>query len=167
MHALASTVKSKLHHSPKSPSKNPSKATGTTATTTTMAGTSLKDKIAVVTGASRGIGRQTAIALAAEGATVVVNYLSSAGPAEEVVKQIGANHATAIQADISSVAGGEKLVDEVVKKYGRIDILVCNAGLLVQNGSLEDTTEENFDRVMGANVKGVFFLVKVSDSREL
>lgn len=120
----------------------------------------LAGKIALVTGASRGIGRAIALALARDGASVVVNYVSSAGPAEEVVKQIGSDRAVAIQADMSSLKAGKSLIEQTVQKYGRIDILVLNAAQLAQNGSLEDTTEELFDKLYATNVKAPFFMIK-------
>lgn len=120
----------------------------------------LAGKIALVTGASRGIGKDTALALAKDGATVVVNYVSSAGPAEEVVKEIGSDRAVAMQADVSKIESVKSLVDQVVKKYGRIDIMACNAGQLVQNGNLEKITEETWTRCFDVNVKGPLFLVQ-------
>lgn len=122
------------------------------------------NKTAIVTGASKGIGRAIAIALAKEGANVVVNYLFNAGSAEEVVKGIGSDQAIAVGADVSSLSGGKKLVDETVNKFGKIDVLVLNAGALVQNGSLEQTKEEDFDRVFRTNVKGQYFLLQVRSS---
>jgi NAD(P)-dependent dehydrogenase (short-subunit alcohol dehydrogenase family) len=121
----------------------------------------LTGKVAVVTGASKGIGRATALALGAAGANVVVNYLSSAASAEEVVQAIGADRAIAIQADASDLTQGKALVQKTVEKWGRIDILVLNAGALAEKGALESTTEEDFDRLFKVNVKGPFFLIKV------
>ncbi|KAH8815998.1 putative short chain type dehydrogenase [Xylogone sp. PMI_703] len=120
----------------------------------------LTGKTAVVTGAARGIGRACALALARKGANVVINYLSSAQPAEEVVNEIGVNRAIAVQADVSTISGVKELVNQTVQKFGKIDILLLNAALLVQNGSLADTDEELFDRVYTTNVKGPYFLVK-------
>lgn len=121
----------------------------------------LAGKTAVVTGASKGIGRACALALGKKGANVVVNYLSNGSLAEEVVKELGADRAIAVKADVSTIAGGKELVAQTVQKFGKIDILVLNAGLLAQNGSLDNLTEENFDRLFLTNVKGPIFLVKV------
>ncbi|KAH8692704.1 putative short chain type dehydrogenase [Talaromyces proteolyticus] len=121
---------------------------------------SLAGKVALVTGASRGIGRATAIALAKEGASVVVNYVSSVGAAEEVVKEIGANRSVAIKADVSEINEIMDLIQQVVKKFGKIDIVVLNAGLLWQNGALNNIDENAFDKIFQTNVKGPFFLVQ-------
>jgi 3-oxoacyl-[acyl-carrier protein] reductase len=117
-----------------------------------------------------GIGRACSLALAKEGATVVVNYSRSQGPAEEVVSKINnldrdestSGEAIAIKADVSSISAIKQLVTEVVKKYGRIDILVCNAAKLYGNATLENTTEDTFDEAFNLNVKGVYFLIQVS-----
>ena len=121
----------------------------------------LAGKVAIVTGASKGIGKATALALGAAGANVVVNYLSSPNSANEVVQAIGADRAIAFKADVSDLSQGKELVQKTVKQWGKIDILVLNAGLLTQNGALADTTEEEFDRLFKVNVKGPFFLIKV------
>ena len=121
----------------------------------------LAGKVALVTGASKGIGKATALALGAAGANVVVNYLSSANSANEVVQAIGPDRAIAIKADVSDLSQGKELVGKTVEKWGKIDILVLNAGLLTQNGALADATEEEFDRLFKVNVKGPFFLIKV------
>lgn len=121
----------------------------------------LAGKVAVVTGASKGIGKATALALGAAGANVVVNYLSSPDSAKEVVQAIGADHAIAIKADVSDLSQGKELVQKTVERWGRIDILVLNAGVLTEKGALADTTEEDFDRLFKINVKGPFFLIKV------
>lgn len=120
-----------------------------------------------------GIGRACSLALAKDGATVVVNYSRSQGPAEEVVSEINNltlddrdeatnGEAITIKADVSSISAIKQLVAEVVKKYGRIDILVCNAGKLYGNATLENTTEDTFDEAFNLNVKGVYFLIQVS-----
>src|SRR5690349_1773261 len=92
---------------------------------------SLKDKVALVTGGSRGIGRAIAIALAGCGATVVVNYKGNQAAAEETVHTIAANDGQALmlQADISQAAEVEQLIKSVLERYRRIDILVNNAGI--------------------------------------
>lgn len=127
--------------------------------TTTMSGR-LSGKTALVTGASRGIGRATALALAKEGANVVVNYISSSKAAEDVVKEIGAEHSIAIKADATDLSQSKDLIKQAVDKWGKIDILVLNAGLLYQNGALENVSPEDFDKLFAANVKGPFFMVK-------
>ena len=125
-----------------------------------MSAGNLTGKIAVVTGASKGIGKATALALGAAGANVVVNYLSSPTAAEDVVQAIGADRAIAIKADVSDLSEGKQLIQKTVDRWGRIDILVLNAGVLAENGALANTTEEEFDRVFKVNVKAPFFLIK-------
>lgn len=118
----------------------------------------LNGKVAIVTGASRGIGRQVAIQLAQSGAKVAVNYSASRGKAEEVVHQIEqfGGHAVAIQADASKVSEIEMLFSETLERFGRVDILVNNAGIM-ENHALADMTEEIFDRHFALNVKGTYF----------
>lgn len=117
----------------------------------------LKNKIAVVTGASRGIGKEIAKTLAVEGATVIVNYNGSAEKAEEVVKEIEAagGKAEAIQCNVSDFEKAEQLMAYVIKTYGRIDILVNNAGI-TRDGLLMKMSEEDFDTVINTNLKGAF-----------
>lgn len=117
----------------------------------------LTDKIAVVTGASRGIGREIAKTLAAKGATVIVNYNGSAAKAEEVVKEIeeAGGKAEAIQCNVSDFAKAGELLTAVTEKYGRIDILVNNAGI-TRDGLLMKMSEEDFDAVINTNLKGAF-----------
>lgn len=121
----------------------------------------LTDKIAVVTGASRGIGREIAKTLAAQGATVVVNYNGSAARAEEAVKEIEAagGKAEAVQCNVSDFAAAAEFMDYVVKKYGRVDILVNNAGITRDN-LLMKMSEEDFDAVINTNLKGAFNCIK-------
>jgi NAD(P)-dependent dehydrogenase (short-subunit alcohol dehydrogenase family) len=122
----------------------------------------LSGKTALVTGASRGIGRATAIALAKEGAQVLVHYGNSPKEAEEVVAEIrklGAR-ADAVQADLASPEGAHALAKQVRAIVGgRLDILVANAGV-AKSVALEETTVEDFDKLFAVNVRAPFFLVQ-------
>lgn len=122
---------------------------------------SLKGKVAIVTGASNGIGRGIAERLAQDGATVVVNYAKSADKAKQVVAGIEAKggKAVAIQADMSKVADARRLVKDAVKQFGRLDILVNNAGDFLAK-PLAETTEEEFDRLFALNAKGPYFAMQ-------
>lgn len=122
---------------------------------------SLIGKVAIVTGASRGIGRQIAEVLAENGAKVVVNYASSTAKAEEVVSSIkqSGGEALAIQADISQVAEIEMLFAQTMKVYGGIDILVNNAGIMITK-PIASMTEEDFDKQFAINVKGTYFAIQ-------
>jgi 3-oxoacyl-[acyl-carrier protein] reductase len=123
----------------------------------------LKDKIALVTGASRGIGRSIATTLASAGALVVINYKSNAAAAEEVVSAITAaeGRAAAIQADISESAEVERLFKELLDRYGKIDILVNNAGI-TRDTLLLRMKEEDFDAVLQTNLRGVYLCSKAA-----
>ena len=127
----------------------------------------LKNKIAVVTGASRGIGREIAKKLAEKGAMVIVNYNGSAAKAEEVVAEITAagGQAEAVQCNVSDFQAAGELMDYVVKQYGRVDILVNNAGITRDN-LLMKMSEEDFDAVINTNLKGAFNCIK-SISRQM
>src|SRR5437763_9072042 len=116
----------------------------------------LKGKVAVVTGASKGIGAAIAEHLAAEGASVVVNYASSKGGADAVVKRITEKEgkAVAVQADVSRPADIKRLFAETKKAFGKVDILVNNAGIY-QFAPLEEVTEELFHRQFNLNVLGL------------
>lgn len=117
----------------------------------------LTNKKAVVTGASRGIGRGIALALAKQGADVVVNYNSKAEEAEKVVAEIKAmgRDAFAIQADVSQLVQVAKMFEEVKTKWGKLDILANNAGIL-SYGEFGKITEEQWDRLLDVNLKGQF-----------
>lgn len=121
----------------------------------------LTGKIAVVTGASRGIGKEIAKTLAAKGATVVVNYNGSAARAEETVKEIEAlgGKAEALQCNVSEYDKAAEMMEYVVKTYGRVDILVNNAGITRDN-LLMKMSEEDFDAVLNTNLKGAFNCIK-------
>ena len=117
--------------------------------------TSLSGKTALVTGASRGIGRSTALALAKAGAQVLVHYGSSATDADEVVRQIRAagGRADAVGADLAVADAPHKLAVQVRKIIGdRLDILVANAGVTA-SVTIEDATVEEFDRLFAVNVR--------------
>lgn len=120
----------------------------------------LTGKIALVTGASKGIGKSIAENLSAQGATVVINYSRDPAPADALVAQLGADRSLAIKADVGSVSESQRLVSETVTKYGRIDILVLNAGVSA-NKDLAGTTEEDFDQSFDVNVKGPYFITQV------
>jgi NAD(P)-dependent dehydrogenase (short-subunit alcohol dehydrogenase family) len=122
-----------------------------------------KDKVAVVTGASRSIGRGIALALAREGCAVVVNYRKSQEEADEVVntiKEMG-GRAIAVKCDVSRRDDVEAMFKATVEEYGKVDILVNNAGIGV-GGSLLETTDEIWDKHMAVNLKGVFLCSQVA-----
>jgi 3-oxoacyl-[acyl-carrier protein] reductase len=122
---------------------------------------SLKGKVAVVTGASRGIGRGVAERLAQDGATIVVNYTKSAGEAEKVVAGIKARGGTAIhvQADVSKVDDIRRLFQETIKSFDRLDILINNAGIFWAKPIVE-ITEAEYDHMFAVNAKGQFFALQ-------
>ena len=117
----------------------------------------LTDKIALVTGAGRGIGKEIAKTLARDGATVIVNYNGSAAKAEETVAEIVAagGKAEAVQCDVSDFGKSGELMDYVIKTYGELDILVKNAGI-TRDGLLMKMSEADFDAVINTNLKGAF-----------
>jgi len=121
----------------------------------------LKGKIAVITGAGKGIGRAIALQMIETGAKVVINYRSSVTQVEELLKEIksAGGEAIAVQADISKEEEAKGLIDAAVKQFGRLDILVNNAGITKDN-LLMRISEEDFDRVIATNLKGTFFCLK-------
>jgi len=122
----------------------------------------LDGKVALVTGASRGIGRAIALKLAAEGAKVAINYAGNTAKAEEVKAEIEKNGGEAIlvQADVSDAAAVEAMVNATVEAFGQIDILVNNAGI-TRDGLLMRMKDEDFDAVINTNLKGVFYCTKL------
>ncbi|MEQ9232485.1 3-oxoacyl-[acyl-carrier-protein] reductase [Coleofasciculus sp. E2-BRE-01] len=125
--------------------------------------TQLRDRVAIVTGASRGIGRAVALALAAEGAKVVVNYASSSGAADEVVAKIteAGGDAIALQADVSKLEEVETLVKETKDKFGRLDVLVNNAGI-TRDTLLMRMKPDDWQAVIDLNLTGVFFCTRAA-----
>ncbi|KAL8956294.1 MAG: hypothetical protein Q9183_006346 [Haloplaca sp. 2 TL-2023] len=119
---------------------------------------SLAGKVAIVTGASKGIGKATALRLAKDGACVVINYSTDATSADGLVKSIGSDRAIAVQADAGSIPDIDRIIKQTVDKFGKIDILIANAAMAPTNKDLEHTTEQDFDATMNLNVKGPYFL---------
>src|SRR5262245_36419470 len=123
----------------------------------------LEGKVAVVTGASKGIGAEIARRLAAEGAAVVVNYASSRAGADKVVADITGNggRAVAVKGDVSKAAEAQAIIDAAVKTYGRLDILVNNSGVY-EFAPIEAVTEESFHRMFNVNVLGLLLTTQAA-----
>ena len=126
----------------------------------------LKGKVALVTGASRGIGRAIAERLGRDGAAVAINYASNASEAEKVVSQIESSggKAIAIQADVGRVPEIVRLFDETIARFGKLDILVNNAGIMPVK-PVSAVAEAEFDRIFAVNVKGTFFACQQAATR--
>ena len=124
---------------------------------------SLTGKVAIITGSSRSIGAEIAISLAKEGANVIINYVSNAAAADEVIATIkanGAGRAFGVKADVSSIAGAQALLNATLQEFGRIDIVVLNAGIMGTK-TITDMDEHFFDSHFNINVKGPLFFVKL------
>ncbi|MFR4351334.1 MAG: 3-oxoacyl-[acyl-carrier-protein] reductase [Roseburia sp.] len=126
----------------------------------------LENKVALVTGASRGIGKEIAKELAAEGAFVIVNYNGSKERAEAVVAEINAaasnpaqSRAVACGCDVSNFAACGTMIEQIIEEYGHLDILVNNAGI-TRDGLLMKMSEEDFDAVLATNLKGAFNTIR-------
>ncbi|MCI5958623.1 MAG: 3-oxoacyl-[acyl-carrier-protein] reductase [Lachnospiraceae bacterium] len=121
----------------------------------------LTEKIALVTGASRGIGKAIAMELAERGATVIVNYSGSEEKAQQTVSEIKKNggEAVAVKCDVADFAACEKLAKDVIGRYGRLDILVNNAGI-TRDGLIMKMSEQDFDSVMDTNLKGTYNMIR-------
>lgn len=126
----------------------------------------LKNKVAIVTGSSRGIGTHIAKALALAGAKVVVNYASDQAGADHVVAEIHASggEAIAVRADVSKTADVKALFDATIAKFGKVDLLINNAGIAIYK-LIKDTTDDDFDRIFDINVRGVFLTLREAATR--
>lgn len=126
--------------------------------TTMAAQYDLKGRVAIITGSGSGIGRSTAIALARNGAAVIVNYLANEETAAETVAEIQAmrRNAIAVRADVTNPQDVQRLVSEAIDNFGQIDILVNNVGSVVQLARFDEFPPEIWDRVMAVNLKSVF-----------
>jgi glucose 1-dehydrogenase len=124
---------------------------------------SLKNKVAIVTGGNSGIGQSIVLALAREGANIVIDYVVNPAATEALEQQIAklGDQSIGVDADVSQVADLQKLVDAAVAKFGRIDIMVNNAGIETRTSVL-DTTEAQYDRVMEINLKSAFFGTQIA-----
>jgi len=118
-------------------------------------------KTAIITGASRGIGRATAILLASNNINVVVNYLQDSAAADNTIQEIErlGGTAIAVQADVSKPDEITRLFDLAISQFGKVDILINNAGVILYK-VIKDITEDDFDRLFSINVKSVFFAMK-------
>ena len=124
---------------------------------------SMKGQTALVTGGSRGIGRAICLELAKNGASIAVNYAGNAQAAEAVAEECRALgvEAITVQADVADAGAGAAMVKEVIAKLGRLDVLVCNAGITRDNLTLM-MKEEDFDAVLDTNLKGAFHCMKAA-----
>ncbi len=123
----------------------------------------LHGKVAIVTGGNTGIGKSIVLALAREGANVVIDYIADPEATEELEKQVAALGDTAIgvDADVSKVSDLQMLVDAAVKQFGRLDVMVNNAGIETRSSVL-DTTEEQYEKVLEVNLKSAFFGTQIA-----
>ena len=126
----------------------------------------LENKVIIVTGSSKGIGKEVAILLAKNGATVVVNYSNSEEEAHNTAETIKINGGTAvaIKADVSKKEEVTHLFDETIKAFGKIDVLINNAGIMFTK-LLKDNTQEDFTKLFDVNVRGIFNTMQEADSK--
>ena len=126
----------------------------------------LQNKVAIITGSSRGIGAEIARTLAAAGARVVINYVSRGEAAYSVHESIKASggESLVVQADMRISTEVHRLFDETIEHFGRVDILINNAGVLLFK-KFSEISDEDFDRVMDSNVKGVFYALREASTR--
>ncbi|HEU5415819.1 MAG TPA: SDR family oxidoreductase [Candidatus Angelobacter sp.] len=127
----------------------------------------LAGKVALVTGASSGIGKAIALELGRRGSSVVVNYIGKADAAEQVVSSIQQEDGTAVavQADVSKQSDVASMIEQTISRFGRLDVLINNAGIEKESPFLEKS-EEEWDRVIGVDLKGVFLCTQLA-AREM
>jgi 3-oxoacyl-[acyl-carrier protein] reductase len=129
-----------------------------------VAGLNLEGKVAIVTGGSRGIGKAIAGRLCEAGARVIISYRSDKAAAEETARAFTLRYGievTAVRSDVCDVSDAERLVSGTVEKYGRLDILVCNAGVW-EGAAVEDISEELWDRAIDVNLKGTWTVCRAA-----
>jgi 3-oxoacyl-[acyl-carrier protein] reductase len=126
----------------------------------------LQEKVILVTGSSRGIGATVARRLAAEGARVIINYVREKEAAEKLAAELTENggDAIALYADVSKGEDVKKMFDAAIAHYGRVDVLVNNAGIMITK-LIKDTTDEDFSRQFGVNVRGTFNTMREAATR--
>jgi glucose 1-dehydrogenase len=126
----------------------------------------LKGKVAIVTGGNSGIGKAITLALAREGANVVIDYVADEQATEDLEREVAklGDQAIGVKADVSKVEDLQRLVDEAVKAFGRVDVMVNNAGVETRT-SILDTTEAQYEKVMAINLKSAFFGTQMQPSR--
>src|SRR5215470_8532667 len=123
----------------------------------------LKGKVAVVTGGNSGIGKAIALALGAQRANIVIDFIAHPDATEELEKRLAAlgSQSIGVDADVSQVADLQKLVNTAVKKFGRLDIMINNAGIETRTSVL-DTSEDQYEKVMQVNLKSAFFGTQIA-----
>jgi 3-oxoacyl-[acyl-carrier protein] reductase len=129
-----------------------------------MAGLSLAGRVALITGGSRGIGRAVSERLAEAGARIVISYKSDEATATEAAAAIARQYrseALAVRSDVCDVSAAEHLINTTIEKFGRLDILVCNAGIW-EGAAVEEITEELWDRVIDVNLKGTWTVCRAA-----
>src|SRR6516162_799757 len=126
----------------------------------------LHGKTAIVTGGNSGIGKSCVLALAEEGANVVIDYIANEQATEDLEKQVAAlgDGAIGVEADVSKVADLQRLIDTAVKSFGRLDVMVNNAGIETRTSVL-DTTEDQYEKVLEVNLKSAFFGTQLAAKR--
>ena len=124
---------------------------------------SLKGKVAIVTGGNSGIGKAVVLALAQDGANIVIDYVADEQATEDLEQQVAAlgDQSIGVEADVSKVADLQRLVDAAVSSFGRIDVMVNNAGIETRSSVLE-TTEAQYEKVMAINLKSAFFGTQIA-----
>ena len=124
---------------------------------------SLKGKVAIITGGNSGIGASIVLELASQGANIIIDYIANPNATEELEKKVAAlgDLAYGVKADVSQLADLQGLVDAAVSKFGRVDIMVNNAGIETRTSVLE-TTEEQYEKVLAINLKSAFFGTQVA-----